>query len=151
MFYPVSEHAEAIAGRTYRSTYYFGGAYPNGMVRETVLTAVRTATKRFGKNEIIAQAFYSPEETAGLGTGAPLRSWSYRLLWRKRGTGTPLAFFIGPGGYITLAIVGVLIAAVSAVLVLRTIEETADEVPQAVMPFALLAAIGVVGLWIWKK
>ena len=129
MWEVVSPGGEADLEHTYRTTYFFSGTLPPAWLRLRVFDAVRFAAKTTNRFKVVAQDFFTPEQTAGF-PGKPVgaaRPWAFRVTWKKIGEGTPLAFFMGPSGLLTIAIIGVIVVTAGAVVLGRTVERSANK------------------------
>jgi len=149
MWQPISETVEAVSGQKYRTTYHVGGPYPPMWAAIGINEAVKALSRTTGKVKFLGGEFFDKYN----GLGGPYGSWAYRVTWEKQGSGSPLVFFTGPGGLITLAIVGILIGVTGAVILARTVEHLVEEIPQALdwMPGLILGAVVIAGLYLTRK
>ena len=143
-FRQIPETGEAVLGKTYRSTWWIGGPYPPRWITDGVSRAIIATAKATGRVKVLSTESFAP----GFLPGGPARAWAFRVTWQKQGSGTPLLFFTGPGGILTLAIVGVIVAVAGAVILARTLEELVDELPDfaAWVPAVILGSVLVLGL-----
>lgn len=147
----VAEGQDAVKNDVYRTTFFITGPYPNDYIKGLLMQAVRTIAHNSGRMHIRMQHFLSHEDSEQVwGSNRPYGTWAYRVEWKKLGDGTPLAFFMGPAGLLTLAIVGVLVLIVGALIVGREVERLSEELgggfKDIFSPALVVALVVIVGL-----
>lgn len=141
----IPEGHEVRADGVYRSSWFIRGPNPPSWVITALYAAVSQGakfTKRYG---VVSQEIFDKNQVAVI--KGPHDTWMYRLQWRKTAPGSPLLFFCGPAGIITLAIVGIIALTVGAVVVLRQTEESLPKIADDIFnPGVVVAGLLVVGL-----
>jgi len=152
LFQIIDPRTDAVTGEHYRVTYFFTGPYLGafGWSAQAVRAAVNGAAASSGKIRSISHEFFDYGVARHLADAPPQNVWAYRYTWEKKGEGTPLAFFMGPQGTITLAIIGVVVLTVGIVLVGRTLERLSAKTPLA-NPGVILGAVLVLSLFALRR
>lgn len=141
----VPEGHEIRPDGVYRSAWFIRGPNPPSWVTLAIYSAITNAAKLSKRYAVISQETFFKEQVAVL--KGPHDTWMYRLTWRKTAPGSPLLFFCGPAGIITLVIVGIVALTVGAVIVLRQTEESLPKIADDIFnPGVVVAALLVVGL-----
>lgn len=144
-----TERDQAVTGAHYRTTYYFAGPHPPEWVRAAVINSVAAVAPRAGIRTT-GQAFYTSADRNRFPAWPQVASWAYVVAWRKERPGTVLAFFMGPAGLLTLAILAAVVAIAGIVIVKRQVEELLERVPGLTPLFspatvvAILVALAVI-------
>jgi len=147
----LADHEEVKPDTLYRTTYFMGGPMPPKFLTDLASRAV-SALDRLGQIEVQSQEWF-PKEFADHLPDAPDRvGWAYRVTWKKGASGTPLAFFAGQGGILTVRLLTVLAVVVGFVIIARQTEELIRNVGEDVLsPGIVVGAVLLVGLFLMRK
>jgi hypothetical protein len=146
-----SEADKAENGSTYRSTYFLAGPFPDNSAQGYIMVATEEYVKvRYPGVEITDQEFMDPARAAQVfGSDRPYNTWAMRITWKKNSGGTPLAFFSGPAGLITLGIIAAIVIIIGIVITARIVEKLVQIAPplkDLLSPATVIAIIVIVAL-----
>lgn len=126
----IDSNAQALAGETYRTTWYFSEPYPAGF-ESWATDAIKAANSLKGQAKIVSVEWFQSWQAIKL-PDAPPESWALRIQWQKGpNAGSPLAFFGGPAGIITLVIIGLLVVTFTLVIASYVFEKLVRDLAPA--------------------
>jgi len=143
------EKEQAVNGTTYRGVYFLAGPFPDNAMQGRLMVITEEYVKlRYPGVQVLDQEFFDEARAAKIyGGERPHSSWAMRITWKKLSGGTPLAFFTGPAGLITLGIIAAIVLIIGIVITARIVEKLAPDIPGTVFsPAGIIAIIIVIAL-----